>query len=201
MKKLLILAALMATVCLMNASLAFDVGFYAPKDSKVNILWGLENFYIVDEKVTLGFTANYFYREHRDKYLVEPAGEYSPAVWAANTLLRTYFLPLYAGFKVHVPIEDVPVIPFAGADFGWGFAWKYHNAVLENGSEHKGTDFYHGFTWRINLGVSYPLGEKSELYVKSFYNDASFEQSKGMKKWNEFDLSGISIGLGIRFKY
>ena len=204
MKKLLIFAALITATCLLNGNVAFDVGFYAPKDSKVNVLWGLEFFNTIDERVSMGMTVNYFYRSFRKgSYSVEPpSNQYENGVVGTDAKVTTVFFPMYAGFKVHLPFESLPVVPFAGADFGWGFTWKSYDAYIEqDGRDRKGTDFYHGFTWRINAGATYPLGTMSDVYVKVFYNDASFEQSESVRKWKEFDMSGMSVGLGIRFKY
>ena len=203
MKKLTILAILVIATCLLNASLAFDMGFYAPKDSKVNILWGLENFWEIDERVTIGMTTNYFYRSYRKgSYEAKPGTEYTPSVKTTDAKITTGFIPLYLGFKVYIPIEAVPIIPFVGADFGWGLTWKKWDAIIDDTGKRDGaTDFYNGFTWRINTGVSYPLGTNSDVYAKIFWNDASFEQSSDALKWQEFDMSGLSFGLGIRFKY
>ena len=203
MKNLTILATLVFAICMLNASLAFDIGFYAPKDSKVNILWGLENFWEIDERVTIGVTTNYFYRSYRrGSYEAKPGTQYTPPVKTTDAKITTGFIPIYAGFKVHIPIENIPIIPFVGADFGWGLTWKKWDAIIEGTDRREdGTDFYNGFTWRINTGVSYPLGTMSELYAKVFWNDASFEQNNDALQWQEFDMSGLSMSIGIRFKY
>ena len=194
MKKSALLAILTIASCLLNANVAFDIGFFNPKDSKVGILWGLEYFVEIDERISICFTGNYYTREYIESSRVDEQ--------KYETERTARFLPFLAGFKVNIPIEGSPVTPFAGADIGYGFAWERTRVTLVGGEESesgKGKN-YNGFTWRINLGATYPLGQMSELYVKALYNGAGYDRNEKIGK-SKFDMSGMSAGVGIKFKF
>jgi hypothetical protein len=202
MKKIIIFVAFIAFISsVLNASLAFDIGFYTPSNSKTSVIWGLETFRVIDERVFLNFMGSFFYKEYHEYRVIAPGDPLIQSLEINKTDYRfsTYYIPLMAGVKIHVAeFEDLR--PFVGGGLGYGIAWQKVFRDLEEttGQKYSDTRFYGGFTWQLNLGAAYRLGSASEVYAKFFYNGADYKRNTGRHEWDRLDMSGIGASLGLR---
>lgn len=192
---------------IMMANSAVEVGFYNPKDSKTSFIFGYEKHADVDERVTILFSSNFFYRSFTEDRSIGIVGDgnSSTVTVKRSSELKTYYLPFLIGGRVSFP--EITPNPFIGGGVGWGIAWE-SVYIAKTGEMLKSIDdvkFYNGFTWQINTGAQYPLGSKTDVYVKLFYNGSTL--SRDRKKtdtgitWDEINMSGLGLSLGLKLKF
>jgi len=209
MKKIVFLLAIVMCACFLHAGFGFSVGYYGPVDPDGGVIWGLETVRVIDERVDLVFSADFFTRSFNKgmKYTIkEHDGTTHPAT--ARSYVTTTYIPtlVHAKIKiVDIDLGSVVLQPFAGGGLGWGMAWESVKSLENNIYPYDDWSYYNGFAWQLNAGVQLPLGTNSNLYSKVFYNGSKFTKDIDVTQegvsWSELNMSGVGISLGIRLQY
>jgi len=164
-------------------------------------MWNLDFIKVVDERVDLNFSTSLFLRDsaYGDRH-GSNSGYGSDHPTVASDVVSTGYMPFMLGFRANITeINDIK--PFAGGSIGWGFSWDSVQSTRSSSSTH----FFQGLAWQLNAGAAYTIGSSSDLYAKLFYNGSKWSSNKKEGNagfyWNELNMSGIGMGLGIRLKY
>jgi hypothetical protein len=113
-----------------------------------------------------------------------------------------------ATVRIGVP-ADLPVIPYGGLGLGWGLLWEKvfiaeDTSVEPPNEKIDEINFYNGFNWTIQLGARYPLSPNASFYGETFYNGGKMKKDieKGAEgiTWDEIDMSGLGLRLGIEVR-
>ena len=214
MKRILtivLLCSLLAGLAATESKLRF--GFLAPKDAKTSFIGGFTYGSRIDEAVGLETSADFFYKSYTEKRKVAsgttPGGTDFITV-QKSTDINLIYVPLMANLNVYLPIRSA-VNPYVSGGIGWGLLWEdvfiaaYENDDNETVPAYDNVKFYNGFTWNIAAGVSYKLGSKSNVFGEVFYHGSKmkrdFDQTEYGITWDEVDMSGIGMRLGVEFSY
>jgi len=201
-KKIVLLLVTVLSICSLFAGIGFDVSYYIPADPNTGVMWNFDYVREIDERVELNFSASYYWRDTPYNKRAETMPGYSSGSNASSSdFVTTGYMPFLLGIRAKIANIN-NIVPFAGGGVGWGFAWDSVQSVNE---EANGTHFFGGLAWQLNAGASYALGSRSDLYAKFFYNGSNWksgtENSGDSLHWNELNMSGFGMGLGIRLNY
>jgi len=208
MKKIALLLAIVMCVCFLHAGFGFSVGYYFPQDPKSGFIWSLESVRVIDERVDLVFSGDLFTRDYQSgKVIANTPVPGTVDHFTLNSNVSTTYMPFMVGAKiklVDLDLGNMMLQPFAGGNIGWGMAWESVKFIDANNSRYDDSSFFNGFVAQINVGASLPLGTNSNLYTKLFYNFSDFtkdsDEDNGIV-FDELNMSGIGISLGIRMQY
>lgn len=227
MKKILFISFILSVCFSLAAQEKFmniHFGFMAPKDAKTGFIGGLVYGLAVDDVVQAGIGLDYYYKSFSENRTVNVMGTQNgdrqgltPTPKKSLSEVKINYLPLLANINVSIPAEDLPVIPRFAFGLGWGLLWENIYAVVEADSEEDRenndpettlidkTNFFHGFNWKISLGAKYPLGTRSFFNSEIVYNGgvmkSSIKKDKTGITWDEVDMSGLGLRLGIEFTF
>lgn len=211
MKRLMLLLTLMCfsmgLLLAVNQS-SFRFGFYGPSDSNAGMMLGASRGTFVDERVEIFGSGDFFFRTYtQDKKInttTTPGGsEISTIKRSAD--ISTYYLPLMGNIRVKFPYNKT-FSPYVGGGIGWSMAWE-DVFIAEDSLTSKIDDvnFFNGFAANLNSGVILPLGSKSDVYFEAFYNWSNCKRNQKETSagifWDELNMSGLGIRMGLAFKY
>jgi len=227
MKQTIILLVFVACIgSVYAAAFGVDVGFYAPNGPKPGIIWGVETFKVIDERVDITFSGNLYMRteEGKQRKVEINDGHGNHESHSTDSVVDTRYIPLMLGVRFNIN-EFNGWKPFAGISIGMAIAWEniLASAVKEKNPAYDPVDnpdvpeyitlkgaedksfAYVGLPVQLNTGVSYALGSNSELYSKVYYNFSNFTRDRkdgdnGIIS-KELNMSGIGLSVGFRVNY
>jgi len=179
----------------------FKIGFLMPSDAKTGFMGGINIGRNVDENVGTSIGIDVFRRSYiKDTQIaVFDAGEGRITETARELDQSITMIPLT--FQLHY-IGGMPKNVQLRFSAGIGYAMLW-NSITNFVTEEDKTQFFHGFTWNVSGGASYPLSRASDVFGEIFYSSSSpsrdaGETKQGLPVRSEIDMSGIGLRFGIR---
>ena len=168
-------------------------GYANPKGMNGGLQFGGSYGMAIDERVDLSFGLSYFGSRKVDKTVREEAEDGDGVEVDKVTQTTDYsntLLPLTANVTIKFPMQ-LPLCWYVGA----GVAYEF--LIV------KKTTFT-GFGWTARAGVEYIIGSRSSLLFEATYNSckprANRDENDGVKTWDEVNVSGFGIHVGLRFE-
>ncbi|MDD3052304.1 MAG: outer membrane beta-barrel protein [Candidatus Cloacimonetes bacterium] len=191
-------------------------GFMNPDGAKSGVIGGFSYGRIFDESVSLDFGLDYFYKGYTDDKKIsvnDTQADNEIITYSRSADIKTIYVPVMANLNVKLPL-DRQIKPFFKAGLGWGFLWEDVYIAAEeddpntqDNEKHDEIDdvkFYNGFNWLVGAGVKYRLARKSFLMGEFFYNGGKMTRNRDKTEygitWDEIDMSGIGLRIGIEFE-
>ncbi len=187
----------------------FRFGYYSPNDSKSGMIFGYSNGYQIDESVDIFFSGDLFYRNFVDDKTIN-----INTTVAGNPIVRvqrssdisTYYIPLMANVRVKFKYQGTK--PYVGGGIGWAMAFE-DIYIAKNDSTNTplidDVNYYNGFAGNVNAGWIFPLGSRSDFTIETFYNWSTCKRNKEVSgtgiTWDELDMSGVGVRIGITVRY
>jgi hypothetical protein len=175
-------------------------GYFKPVDATDGYLFGVHLGRMIDESLSWGIEINYFRKTYQELTKVpDPTQQTNPNRVTKQLEFVTQILPIWAKLNYEHPIA--PRSPFflrASAGIGWEFVWNREDNYQDNISD---TRFYNGFGWQLATGVGMEISSKAVLFLDAFYNGAKVKRGSdnraGLPTWEELDISGFGLKLGV----
>lgn len=207
MKKLSLFCATLfvyTSVSLASAPFSeFKVGYQDPADAKAGYIFGLNVGRMIDEGLSWGFEFNYFQKTYQKvtdvKDIQLPSG-ITPTQKELELQYKTYIIPLFLKLNLENQLGyKSPFFLRASGGLGWEMVWNSEDNYLTGNHS---TRFYNGFGWQACLGVGFQVSSSANLFVDGVYNGSKVKRNEksneeGLPTWEELDLSGFGIRLGI----
>lgn len=192
-------------------SAGFKMGIFDPSATEPGFIIGYEGTRAIDNRFDIGWSIDWFNKNYVDKDLVEefnnafglPQGTINELRAKTNIhdipVMATATAWLYERDKV-----SIYVTAGAGAEVLLIF---YRNFQNPDDDEFKGA---FDFSWRLGAGVTYRLGDRSEIFGELAYHSSepnwTYEVYDEINQVNRtfervFDMSGVMARLGFRFYY
>ncbi len=185
-------------------------GFLVPNDANTGFIGGLCYGTKFDESVSLFFSTDYFYRNYSKIKKIgfhTSSGGNNVSEMRKSADITNYYLPLMGNLQVNFPLQD-RIGLYGGVGIGYGLLWEN---VFVAANEEEGTEkiddvkFYSGFNWNISAGAKTGLGRNSSLYGEVFYNGGIMKRNLKADDfgvtWDQIDMSGIGMRIGIELRY
>jgi len=188
-------------------------GFLSPKDAETGFMGGITYGNRIDNAVALDMSADFYinsYEKKRSIYSGSTEGDNTFTTVKKTAEMNTTYVPLQGNLTINLPVQS-SLKPYFTAGIGWGLLWEdvYRAAFVgEDGTtvpQYDEVKFYNGFNWGLAGGVSYKLGNRSNIFGELFYNGGKmkrdFEQTAYGITWDEIDMGGIGLRVGVEFSY
>ena len=178
-------------------------GYYNPKDASSGLMFGLNQGYIMDETVDIGFSVDLFkksYKKDTEIAKTVQAQEVTEITKQRDAEFSTIILPIMATVNVKIPVSQfAPAFLILGGGFGWEMMFNSeHNYVTDK----KESRFYHGFGYMVSVGMLYQIGSRSALFGEMGYNGCKVSRDHkveaGTPVWDEVNISGPILRVGLR---
>lgn len=202
---ILLIISLAGTAAAQNLrTLELRGGHFNPKDAKSGMILGGTYGIAFDERVSLGFGMDIFYKGYKKESVV--ATEESASGVDESTVTRaldykTTLVPLSLNLDIRLPFEP-PFCLYVGGSLAFEMLFNTENNYIDDVSEKR---FYSGFGWMARAGVEYAIGRRSALIVEAFYNNcrvsSDAKKKEGLPVWKEVDMSGLGLRAGVRLDF
>ena len=204
---------LISTLCtLLNAQI-FDrgptiqhkisLGLYSPPkiESGLNIGYGYYRY--IDEMVSAGVGIDAFWTNYKKVSSVGIADTtglgQTITPQQVEVDMTSYLLPLMGTVRVILPIELGLFSPYTNVSLGWNILFNNETNYVTGEQTFR---FFNGFGWRLGVGASLGLGEKSSLGIETYYRSAKMkanvdETELGLPIYDELDMTGFGFQIGL----
>lgn len=188
---------------------AVKAGLYTPSATENGFIIGYEGGWFIDDNFIVGFSADWFNKNYTDRRLVAEYNDFFGHIESELNELRArtnlHSVPLMFTINAGRPIAHRARAFFtaaAGIDILLIF---YRNFERPEEDEFQGA---FDFAWRLGGGISYELGDRSDLFFELAYHGSkpSWEYEvedkfTGRTKIFErrFDMDGVMMRFGFRF--
>jgi len=212
MKKLMTLILCLPIIVLSQDKIgAVKAGIYSPSATENGFIIGYEGSWQVDDNFMFGFSADWFNKKYVDKRLVSEFNSFFGPINSELNELRAktnlHSIPLMFTINAGRPIAPRTRAYFnaaAGLDVLLIF---FRNYERPEDDEFQGA---FDFAWRIGAGISYELGERSDVFAELAYHGSNPSWEYEVKDRNtgrtriferKFDMAGVLLRFGFRFYY
>ena len=211
MKKLIFLITIICTtgVFAQWSSASIKLGYFAPQATSGGFIIGYEGEHFFDQRVSFGWSIDWFHKNYVDKSLVSSFNQYYGGVGGTTNELRAttnlHDLPVMIHISANFPVAPRTKAFITGGMGAEALLINYRNFDNPDQSEFKAA---FDFNWRIGAGAFYELGSRSDLLAELDYHSSKpswqfdvTDPNTGQKRTFErtFDMSGIMFRVGIRF--
>lgn len=210
MKIILLVISLFITsnIFAQNGAAAIKLGHFSPAASDGGFIIGYEGSLFVDSRLLFGWSFDWFHKNYVDKKLISQFNQIG--VGGASSELRAktnlHDFPLMINLTAKFPVSpffDVFATGGIGAEI---LLINYRNYQNPDGDEFKAA---FDFNWRLGVGVLYPVGRMSELFLELGYHSSKPSWEYEVNEFaqptrtfeREYDMSGVMARLGFRFYY
>ncbi len=205
MKKFLIILFLLQMTPYLYGNVPFSefkVGYQDPADAKAGYIFGLNIGRMIDESLSWSFEFNYFQKTYKRITTLEEiqVNDITPQLKQKELEYKTYMIPLFLKLNLENQLGyRSPFFLRASGGLGWQMVWNSEDNYITD--EHS-TRFYHGFGWQGSLGVGLQISSSANFFVDGVYNGSKVTRNQernasGYPTWEELDLSGFGVRLGI----
>lgn len=131
-----------------------------------------------------------------------PGNQFDEFVVVKDLEISTYLLPVLLKITFDKKIAPrSPLVLKGSAGLGYQFLWNREMNYIE---KEKKSRFYHGFTYEFSLGAGLHMSSSAILFAEIFYHGGKVKRNRstteeGLPTWNEVDMSGKGIRIGINF--
>jgi hypothetical protein len=182
----------------------FKIGYFDPKAAKPGYIFGANLGRMIDESLSWSFELNYFQKSYNKETKVEdieiPGSGIDPEIKQLELSYKTIIVPIFLKLNYEHPLgKRSPFYARGSAGIGWELVWNKEDNYITK--IHK-TRFYHGFGWQGNLGIGLEMSSTSNLFADIMYNSSKPKRNEkknevGMPTWEELDISGFGIRVGV----
>ena len=181
----------------------FKVGYFDPEAAKPGYIFGINMGRMIDESLSWSFELNYFQKTYNKITKVEdiqhPGGE-EPDVKQLELSYKTIIIPIFLKLNYEHPLgRKSPFYARGSAGIGWEMVWNKEDNYITKVHQ---TRFYHGFGWQGNLGIGLEISSTANLFADVMYNNSKPKRNEsknedGLPTWEELDISGFGIRVGV----
>ncbi|MGD9899436.1 MAG: outer membrane beta-barrel protein [Calditrichaceae bacterium] len=179
----------------------FKVGFLDPSGASTGFYGGVNFGRAVDENVGVSLGLDVYRRSYTEETVIKnvEVGEGVRQDIAKSIDQSITMIPIFLQFHYTGNLSPVFNLRVTGG-FGYELLW---NGVTNYETKEDDTEFYGGWGWHLDAGVSYPLSRASDLYGEVTYTGGSpsrdaGETADGLPVRSEIDMSGFGARIGIR---
>ncbi len=181
------------------------VGRQDPAATKPGYLFGIMLGRAIDESFSWGLEVNYFQRSYqRTVTVASQVTEDGNVIRTINKEVdfRTVIIPFLLKINYEHPLAPRSRLYLrSSAGLGWQFVWNSERNYLTGTNS---TRFFNGFGWQGSVGVGLAVSSSGNLFVDLFYNNArptrgNTKNEAGLPTWQEMDLTGFGIKIGLSF--
>lgn len=205
---------LLLIVCSINLSAQWSsasvrLGYFVPGATSGGFIIGYEGEHFFDERVSFGWSIDWFHKNYVDENLANSFNQYYGGVGGTINELRAktnlHDLPIMIHLSVNFPVAPKTKAFLTGGVGAEALLINYSNFENPDQSEFKAA---FDFNWRIGAGALYEIGSRSDILLELDYHSSNpswqfdvTDPNTGIKRTFErsFDMSGIILRAGIRF--
>lgn len=177
------------------------VGLLNPSNAQTGFLGSLAVGRAVDENIGLGFSLDVYRRSYTKNEEVSETQVGNVITKTERTDLdqSTTLIPLFFQLTYQGPVMPMLNVRVTGG-LGYELLW---NSYTNYKTKEDDTQFFSGFGWHLDAGVSYPLSRKSDIFAELLYHGGtpSRDQGKtdeGAPIHSEIDMGGLGFRIGMR---
>jgi len=179
-------------------------GYFNPKASKAGFVFGGSYSWIIDESVDIGIAVDYFRRNYPVKTAIaEPdlQGGLKASTYRVDAEFTYNIIPIYGVINIKFPAGTYLDYFLSG---GVGYEMLIYKAKTFGDKPYDKSNYYDGFKWLLSAGIMYRIGSRSSFLAELFYDgtkvtkDKKVEEGAPAKYYDEVNLSGIGIRIGVR---
>ncbi len=198
----LILFSLSEVVFAKTPFTEFKVGYLDPRDTKAGYIFGINVGRMIDESLSWSFELNYFQKNYKKitDVAVSQNGLNRYSTKELRVELTSRIVPLFLKLNYeHSVRPGSPLYARASGGVGWEFVWNKENNYDTNQFKNR---FFNGFGWQLSGGLGFEISSSANLFIDAFYNESKVKRNKktnslGYPTWEELDISGLGVRLGI----
>jgi hypothetical protein len=202
-------------VLLLAAAPAFADGdkqrFYTVRVSYIEPQNAVEGFAVggsfgssIDKIVTLAIGTDVYVRNYvRDTPVAtqEYASGINTTTVQREVQYTTVIFPIQAELTVEIPIVWRLTV-FGHGAAGFEFLWNREQNWVDDVST---SQWFAGWTWTGGAGLMFKLGRDTDLYLQGYYKYSKVKRdrddiSEGLPVFEEVNLSGLGLRMGLAFK-
>jgi hypothetical protein len=177
-------------------------GMLAAASPGAGFLGGIAIGRMIDESVGFSIASDIYYRSRTERTLV--SGEPLPGggtqdYYEESLQQSTLMLPIFFQLQYHGNITQHIVLRVS-AGAGYEFLWnKANNYALGT----KDTNFFSGFGWHADAGISIPASSSSDFFATLSYHGGApttdtVTSDTGLPSYSQVDMSGFALQIGLR---
>lgn len=212
MNKIIVLLILISAPALFSQlnRASIKLGYFNPTAADGGFIIGYEGGKIIDERLTFGWSIDWYHSNYVDKKLVSEFNQVYPiGIGQVNELrakTNLHEFPILLNFRGEFPIAPLTRFYATG---GVGIEFLLINYRSFQNPENDEFKAAFDFSWRIGAGLLYRIGSRSEIFGQLDYHSSepSWEyevndQNLGKRIFERsFDMSGVMFRVGLRFFY
>jgi hypothetical protein len=180
------------------------IGMLNPKDAKSGFILGLNHGIVIDERVDVGFSADFFRKTYKKDVQIA-SKDYiqgvSEVTYQREMEFTTMIIPLMATIDLKMPLSDYRPAPYLYIHGGLGWEMMF-NSEKNYVADTKDSRFYSGFGYMVGAGLLYEFGSSSAIIAELGYNGCRVSRDQktvaNLPVWDEVNISGLMLRLGIR---
>ena len=198
---LIVMLMIAATSAFADKGYTVRASYYDPDNAEPGFSFGASFGGSFNDVVMLGIGTDFYYKNYTRSTEVATGVVNGIPTTISTTQFQysTLIFPIMAELNVRIPIVW-KVAAFGHGGIGFEFMRTKMQDYYDNSIEDK--RWYAGFAWIAGAGVAFELGNDTDIYVEGFYKHSEVKRnldefSEGMPVFEQVDLSGVGIRLGI----
>ncbi len=191
-------------------SASIKLGVFNPQAVDGGFIIGYEGNHFFDNRLSLGWSVDWFHKNYVDSKLVGDFNQYYGGVDGTINELRAktniHDFPFMLNMTANFPVARFTKFYLTGGIGAEVLLINYRNFQNPDQDEIKGA---FDFNWQIGMGILYEIGRRSDVFGELAYHNSApswtyevtdnFGYTRTFER--SFDMSGIMFRVGFRFYY